>query len=128
MNKKGFTLVEVLVASVIMVAILIAWVTSLTQASNLINTIRQQDIALNAAQYKLEAIKLDVVNVENYGNLPESSFSVATLPGIDQGSITVTDVSGGSGADIFEVTVTINWTQRNGREVEKQLTTALVKP
>jgi len=134
-NKKAFTLVEVLLATVIMVSVLGALVYGLGQSSDLIQTSRNQDIALNAAQEKLEEIaNSNLSQIMSYNNAPLNSFSVQDAGGNDllffgastaPGQVTVTPVAGTN--NLFDVEVTVTWQQSGGREIERVLTTTLVQ-
>ncbi|UCC96056.1 MAG: type II secretion system protein, partial [Candidatus Omnitrophota bacterium] len=55
-KKRGFTLVETLIATLIMVIVLGALGYSLTMFLNLSDMARNQDIALNAAQGEIERV------------------------------------------------------------------------
>ena len=122
-NKRGFTLVEVLIATAIMVSALGALVYALTQNSNLTETMRNQDIALNGAQQRLETIANDISNIMNYNNAP---FLVTGLTPDPAGSSTST-VSEIIANELYDVTVTVTWLQRGGRQISRTLRTTFQK-
>ena len=122
-NKKGFTLVEVLIATAIMVSALGALVYALTQNSNLTETMRNQDIALNGAQQRLETIANDISNIMNYNNAP---FLVTGLTPDPAGSSTSTISPVPGTNNLFDVSVTVRWQQRGGRVISRTLNTTLV--
>lgn len=142
MEKNGFTLMEVLFATVIMVSVLIALVYSLTQAANVTQTVHNQDIALSAAQDMLEEIaNSDLNQIMNYNG---QTFAVETEvvaadgttttipllhapPGLNAlghpGSITVAQIGT---TNLYNVTVTVTWQQAGGRVLNRSLSTTLV--
>ena len=133
MNKKGFTLIEVLIATVIMVSALGALVYGLTQCSGLTETVRNRDIALNAVQEKLEEIAdSELSKIMEYNDPPNNSFAVVDTQGddlliappalVNPGQIIVTQIGT---TDLYDVTVTVTWQQRAGRQIARSLTTTL---
>lgn len=127
MNKrKGFTLVEVMLATAIMVTALAAFVYGLTQSANLTETVRNQDIAINAAQEKLEEIaNSNLSQIMNYNKLPLNSFSVSGLTPTPAGNkVTVKQVGT---TNLYDVTVTVTWQQRGGRQISRTISTTLVQ-
>ena len=124
-NKRGFTLVEVLIATAIMVSVLGALVHALTQSSNLTETMRNQDIALNAAQQRLETIANDISNITDYNDPnKKKNFLVAGLTPDPAGSTTISAIVAN---ELYNATVTVTWTQRGGRQISRTLTTAFQK-
>ncbi len=131
-NKNGFTLVEVLIATGIMAVVLGGFAYGLSQCASLTETAQNQDIALNAAQQKLEEIANDVRNVMTYNG---QIFPVEDMGGnplltppagqSDPGQVSVTQVTGT--VDLFDVAVTIGWQQRGGREISRTVSTTLVQ-
>ena len=130
-QKDGFTLIEVLIATAIMVSVLGALVYGLSQSSNLVETTRNQDIAFNAAQDKLEEIAHHIDRIATYDN---QDFPIEDVAGNDlltapanqaeAGVVTVTDVVAG---ELYDVAVTVTWIQRGGRQISRILTTTLVR-
>lgn len=132
-HKKGFTLVEVLIATTIMVTVLGALVYSLSQSLNLTETARNQDIALNAAQDSFERIR----NLEDVGSCQNPSaisdyhgcaFAVAGLTApqsqSDPGQIQVTTIQANQ---LYDVTITVGWQQKSGREFSRTLSSTLLQ-
>ncbi|MBN2097683.1 MAG: prepilin-type N-terminal cleavage/methylation domain-containing protein [Candidatus Omnitrophica bacterium] len=132
MNKKGFTLIEVMIATGVMVFVLGALVYGLAQCSTLTETARYQDIALNAIQQKMEEIANNIATIDT--NPPAATFAVVnaqgeallTTPagGALPGSVQITPVEAGQ---LYDVTVTVSWQQGNGRVLSRSLTTTLCK-
>lgn len=121
-NKKGFTLVEVLIATVIMVSALGALVYGLSQCTGLTETVRNQDIASNALQEKLEEIaNSDLSQIMDYDG---QTFNITGLTPDPAGSVTVARVGS---SELYDVTVTLTWEQRGPRTMSRTLTTTLVQ-
>jgi len=130
MGKQGFTLIEVLIAFGLMITVLVALVYSLTQAVEVTNVARNQDIALAAISDKFEEIANDLNNIATYDG---QVFAVqadtgaglvdllATPPGMaNPGLVTIN----GLAANLFDVTVRVSWQQKPGRAASfRELTT-----
>jgi Tfp pilus assembly protein PilV len=132
-KKRGFTLAEALIASVILVVTAIAFLDNLIQCSNLTETVSLKDIALNAARGKLEEIAhSDLTQVMNYNISPLNTFDVCVdqppvclTPPVGQahaGSVAVAQVGT---TNLFDVTITVNWQQR-GRLMSRTIRTTLI--
>lgn len=122
MNKKGFTLIEVLIATVIMVSALGALVYGLSQCTGLTETVRNQDIALNAIQEKLEEIaNSDLSQIMDYDG---QTFDITGLTPDSAGSVTIAQVGS---SELYDVTVTVTWEQRGPRTMSRTLITTLVQ-
>ncbi|MFC1632152.1 prepilin-type N-terminal cleavage/methylation domain-containing protein [Candidatus Omnitrophota bacterium] len=134
MDKKGFTMIELLIATTVMVTILLAVVYSLMQAQEVTSIANNQDIALSAIQDKLEEIANDLGNIMNYD---QQTFAVAanqggvitpllnTPPGLaNPGQVTVNQIAG---TNLFDVTVTVSWEQKPGRRVSRDLSTTFIQ-
>ncbi|MFC1698639.1 prepilin-type N-terminal cleavage/methylation domain-containing protein [Candidatus Omnitrophota bacterium] len=135
MDKKGFTMIELLIATTVMVTILLAVVYSLMQAQEVTSIANNQDIALSAIQDKLEEIANDLGNIMNYD---QQTFAVEadqgggvmtpllnTPPGLaNPGQVTVNQIAG---TNLFDVTVTVSWEQKPGRIVSRDLSTTFIQ-
>lgn len=132
MNKKGFTLIEVLIATVIMVSALGALVYGLTQCSGLTETVRNQDIALNAIQEKLEEIaNSDISQVmtdydNQYFPIEDAAGDALLIAPSTQPQPLFVDVTEVLADKLYDVEVTVTWQQRAGRQISRSLTTTLV--
>jgi prepilin-type N-terminal cleavage/methylation domain-containing protein len=120
--QKGFTLVEALVASVIVVLLISFFLDALNQSLTLAESLHSQDIALNAAQAKLEEISHSGSNLLTYNG---QSFTVAGLTAssgwANPGSVTVALVSGTT--NLYNITANVTWRQRNSRVLSCTLST-----
>lgn len=125
----GFTLMEVVVATLVMVVVIVGLSQGVSLYSRSVDSVRQQDVALYAAQEKLEEIATDIENVLSYNghfNITDSAgTNLITLPSGDApGSVVVAqnpDV-----ADLFSVNVTIAWNSF-GRQQSLTLNTAFIQ-
>lgn len=125
-GKKGFTLVETMIAVAILVSVLGALTYTISQSLRLARTTASRDIALNAAQKKLEEIANS--NLHQILDYSGQTFAVAGLQRAnapdDPGEVSVVAVSGT--ADLFDVTVAVNWQQAGAGELSKTLSTTMV--
>lgn len=147
-KKNGFTLVETLIATMIMVIALGTISYSLSRFINITKTITDIDIALHAAQAKLEVIaNSDISRIMiNYNN---QSFNVIyemvdkdnnvildkdgnpktieLLPHADKSSVGLVEVTPISGTNLFDVVITMSWLDGfNGRKIEKKIETTFI--
>lgn len=130
-NKKSFTLVETLIATVLMTISLGALAHSLGYMRNIITIARNQDIAITAAQEKMEEIansKISAV-VSNYNGHTfevKDDTQVDLLPTITAqppGSVVATQVA--DIPDLYDVTVVVSWIQ-SGQVTFKTINTTLI--
>jgi len=130
--KKGFTLIETIVATMLMSLVLGSLAFSLSYFLNAAGFSTSQDIAANAAQTKLEEISRSNIsqiitnyNGHNFPVLDNQGNVLLTPPNnlTNPGSVTVTQVNGTT--DLFNVTVIITWIQ-NRREISKSINSTFV--
>ncbi|MCK5393429.1 MAG: type II secretion system protein [Candidatus Omnitrophica bacterium] len=130
--KKGFTLIETIVATMLMSLVLGSLAFSLSYFLNAAGFSTSQDIAANAAQTKLEEISRSNIsqiitnyNGHNFPVLDNQGNVLLTPPNnlANPGSVTVTQVNGTT--DLFNVTVIITWIQ-NRREISKSINSTFV--
>jgi prepilin-type N-terminal cleavage/methylation domain-containing protein len=122
-SSAGFTLLEVLMTTAIMVSVLGVLVYGLSQCSNLTQIMRSQDIAVNALQEKLEEIANSDIS-QIMGNYNGQTFDIAGLTPDPAGSVVVTQIGA---VELYDVTVTANWQQGNGRQLSRALNITLVQ-
>jgi len=134
MSLTGFTLMEALIASVILVVTAVVFLDNLIQCSNVTETVSLTDIALNAATAKLEEIAdSNLAQIMNYNAPPLNAFNVCVgqppsclTPPQGQaqvGSVTVTQVAA---TDLYDVAITVNWLERN-RPMSRVVRTTLIR-
>lgn len=120
-RKRGFTLLEVMVAAGILVIVISGLLFTLVNCLLLNESNNNMVIAANDAQYVLEQIKgLAYNNIANF----IATYNPSTF--INLQSETVSFPSYSIGATIAEVTVNVAWTERN-RNRNFQLSTAIAK-
>jgi prepilin-type N-terminal cleavage/methylation domain-containing protein len=134
MKQKGFTLLEVLITTAIMISVLAAVAYGLSQSSNLAETMRNQDIAINAAKDILEQIIQsdlnDIMNNYDGQNFPIADVqgnALLTAPaGLNDNNnpleVTVNQVGT---TDLYDVVVTVTWEQRGRRQLSRTLRTTI---
>lgn len=129
-GKNGFTLIETLISTAIMVSVLGALVYGLSQSAHLSESAKNQDIAFNAAQEKIEEIANDLSSITNYD---KQTFPITDTQGNDllensggaaPGQITVKQVGT---SRLYDVVITVTWQQRGGRQISRSLSTTLVQ-
>lgn len=117
-SSRGFTLIEILVALGIVVAMLFA-LAALVRLSVLQSTVHREEIALTIAMSTLEELR-----VGGYAALPPSGAlahpSLALLPG-GAGTLSVSEFED----DTAEVEVTVTWEGRDGENRSMTLSTLI---
>jgi len=122
-NKKGFSLLEALFASVIMAIGLFAVITAIYSQSTMLSKNREQTIATLTAQGEIENIRgMEFSAIKNL-----TSFDVDDAPGLAylkdaEGRVKVDD---SYGDDIKKVSVIVTWNSINGRTLKKTMTTLM---
>ncbi len=114
---------EVLVAAAILTTAAGIYLGVLVQTSVLSETNQMEDLALNAAQSKIEEISQSNISMimTNYHN---KTFPVAGLvPPAGQANPLLVTVTGSN--QLFHVTVTVRWLQR-GRVIQRSVSTTVV--
>ena len=129
-KKKSFTLIETLIATVLMTISLGALAHSLGYMRNILTITRNQDIAITAAQQQMEEIANSEISavVANYnGHIFEvqDEASVDLLPtgAGPPGSVAAAQVAGIP--DLYDVTVVVSWNQ-GSQVMFKTINTTLV--
>lgn len=130
--KRGFTLVEVLAATFIMALALGAFVAGINPWTNITEVVKNQGIALNAAQEQLENI---INNAEVIMSFHNQTFPVEDDQGntllvapsgqVNPGSITVIQVSGTT--NLFDVNIDVDWQEKGGRVLSRSLGATVVQ-
>lgn len=109
--KKGFTLIEVLIASTLLVVALCGLLGAYVLCYNLIETARNTTLATNAVQLKLEEIR-DHNFYDIEADYDSTSFTVIGFSAQNaRGAIAVQPVT----SDLLRVTVSVSWRQRGNR-------------
>ena len=123
-NNKGFTLIELLIAVLVMVLALGALVYGLTQSQRLAQTVRLQDIAVNAAQGRLEEINENVMTIMSYDQNPFPVPGPEPLAPDLVGNVWVNQIPN---TNLFDVTVAVTWQQIDGRLIGRRVDATLLQ-
>jgi len=105
-TRRGFTLIEVMVALVILMAVMVQFVVMTGKATNTTATSQRSEAAIELAMDRIDQIRSD----PNYGHLDslyvgtESSFP--SLPGVQRQTTAVHDSTATTNYKIFTVQVT----------------------
>ena len=141
MNKSGFTLIEVMIAAAVSVAVLLGLLGVFIACSDLNASARNLTIAINGAQQKLEEIRnhnfAQILNDYAAGGMPGNLFdpggeddnlnSVLDLGEDDNGNgvldsplngggVVFISLVGGS-SDLLQIRIVVSWMQKGGRHV-----------
>ena len=125
-NKSGFTLVEILIATLVLLLIVGAFLSTLMKSSHLITGRSQEDIALSAAQGKFEDMRRGISTITSYPNTTAFDVAGLTLPPGQPSLGTVTVAKLGS-TGLYDVTVNMTWRQPDGYNVTRSLRTTVLK-
>lgn len=105
-NQRGFTLIELMISSFILVVVMGSAVYVLTQAQMMSGESRQRLLALHAARSTLETIKNTSLT-----SVPAINTAALVPAGLTGGSITIaTNPANLAGVSVATVTVTVSWT------------------
>ncbi len=124
LKNKGFTLVELMLAAMILIVVLVALVGGYLLAFNLNETAKNLTIATYSVEQKLEEIRRynfnlisddynnTVFRAENATLVAGNPIQIVFTPNLDTaGSVSVDD----SDSNLLKVTVTMCWRQQGGR-------------
>ena len=116
--SKGFTLIEVMLATVILVVGLVGLLGTFIMCFNANETAKNVTVAGNAAQRQIETIRnYSFTNISNTGTdtppgFKNTTFTVAGMPAGDSaGYVNIDD----SNPDLIKVFVSVSWRQKGGR-------------
>lgn len=127
-NKKGFSLVEVLFASVIMAIGLIAVISAVYLQTTILNENREQTIATLTAQGEIENIRgmkfSDIMALTSFDE--EDAPGLAYLhygSGFGKGDIVIGSAGFTGDPHIKKVSVTVTWDSINGKTLTRTMAT-----
>ena len=121
-NKKGFSLIEVLLTIMILAVALTALLSIFVYGFHLLSRMNQVALATQAVQEETEYIRtLSYDDILNLG----STFTHENLSRLEngQGLISIED---SEGPDIKKLTVSVVWTYR-GRQLRKDIATYITR-
>ncbi len=123
-NKKGFTLIEAFVASVVLALGLFAVLLALYTEFTFINQNREKAIATLSAQEEIESIRgMPFDTILSLGSsFNASGFAYLKNP---TGTLTLDNIY--SSDDIRRVSVTVSWLSLTGRTLQIRLTTLVTR-
>ena len=109
-NQKGFTLAELMFAAFILIVTFAGLLLSYLRCLELNEMAKNSSMAVSAVKTRMEQIRNTSFDqlIANYNNV---TFTAANLNGIGVSYINSTD------PDLYEVTVTFCWQQKNGKVV-----------
>jgi len=125
LGKKGSSLVEVMIATAIIVTVFAGLLQVFIFSNVLAEMSGNITLAINEAQSVIEEIRghdFDSITTD-YGSsgTPGDDFNLTLLDGT--GQIAVTTVN----ASLLRILVTVDWTERNGRTMSTSLETLVAK-
>lgn len=122
-QKKGFSLIEVLVTIFILAIILISLISVFIYGFNLLSRTKQVTLATQAAQETVEFIRnMSFNDVQTITSFP-SEINLPDYLVNGQGSLSIED---GPGDDIKKLTVSITWDYR-GKQMKKNVVTYITR-
>jgi len=125
--KNGFTLIEILISTLVFSVALMAIAFSLSRGSGLASEIKESSIAAHALQEQMELIRRTNFNNILAAYFPSANFNAAGFNFLNNalGTITVDYPYGTSSPDdmIIRVTVTVSWTSVSGRQKQRSMVT-----
>ena len=132
LNKKGFTLIDVLIASVIMAIGFFSVMTAIYSQTTILNKNREQTIASLTAQGEIENIRgMKFSNI-----LSLTSFDENDAPGLaylhygssaGKGDIKVESAGFTSEPHIKKVSVIVTWNSVDGKTLQKTMATLITE-
>lgn len=117
-SKRGLTLVEALVATLILSIVIVGVVALFAKTRDFLSQIKENSIANNTLNERLEEIRgMDYTSILALG----TTFTAAGFSQLKSatGSVTVDDPF--SKSDIRRITLTVSWTSAQGRAKSKSL-------
>jgi len=117
LSKKGFSLIELMVAVVILAIAVLGIFLAFSSAWTGMAEGRDRTVATNYARGEMEAIKnksFETLNTEEPTNYIEGKFSIST-------NITNEIIEGEARTDLKRVVTTVSWEKRKGETREVKL-------
>jgi len=115
---KGFTLLELMMASAVLIVAMAGLLGTYMLCFNIIETSKNLTLATNAIQQEIEVIRdYPFSNIANLVTASPSGFKGATftVPGFAAGSAIGSVSVNDSNPDLLKITVSVSWRQKSGR-------------
>ncbi|MBU1087712.1 MAG: type II secretion system GspH family protein [Candidatus Omnitrophica bacterium] len=123
-QKKGFTLVEIVVVLLILGGVIAGFLSVNTASFSLLEQISSSVIAVNDARSVIENMRnIDPFNAANLTSLYPDGANVVGFDNLVQESVKVNYLN--TGSDPIQVTVSVSWQGRANQAFTEQLTTLL---
>jgi prepilin-type N-terminal cleavage/methylation domain-containing protein len=123
-GEEGFTLVEVMIASVIMAFVLVSTMAVVSHASVYLADLRLRVSSSQILQQRVEDLR--AMNWAQLSTCPSIFTNGADTTGTFSGFVIISSYQTFSGADtVMKATVTVTWTNRHSHMVSNQLTTLI---
>lgn len=123
--QLGFSLAEVMVTTLILAIVLTGALSMFIYCSLLSENAGNLSLSMGEAQSKLEEIRdssFSSISSTYHG----TTFNL-TKPEGATGNITVAEVGSDVAADLLQVSITVNWTNRNNRALSSSLSTLVAR-
>jgi len=120
----GFTLLEVMLASMILAFVIVTTMGVISHASTYLADLRLRARSSQVLQQRLEELR--VMNWGQVTNCPSTFTSAADTNGTYAGSLTLSSYQAiGSTTVVVRATAMVTWTNRHSRVTSNQLTTLI---
>ncbi|MBI5149865.1 MAG: prepilin-type N-terminal cleavage/methylation domain-containing protein [Candidatus Omnitrophica bacterium] len=126
-SRRGFTLVEVLIAVGLLAIVIVGLLQLFVYCSRLAEDAGNTTLAINEAQNKMEEIRnhdFDAITADYAsGGTPGNTFTLTSLNGT--GAITISPVGGDP--QLLQMQIVVNWQNKNGRSRSTTLTSFIAQ-
>ncbi len=124
-QKWAFTLPELMIATMVLAFVLTGALGTFIYCSILSNAAKNRTAAISEAQSKLDEIANSTYDniVSTYNS---TTFNLTQITG-GSASIAVSQIGADMAADLLQADVTINWTNKDGRDVSMSLTSYIAR-
>ncbi len=123
-KQNGFSLIEVLIAMLLMSAVLISLIVVIAFGFNNISRTKQYALATHVAQEAIEYIRNQPFDQISFAGLGPTFMHESLIP-LENGACYLT-VQSGAGDDIKKVSIRVRWFYR-GNEINKHVVTYITR-
>jgi len=115
-RAAGFTIVEVMIAAIVLVLGITTSITTLQRGFQAVDTARHYTLASQVMQSELERLRLKSWSqLQTLQDSRETAVAVPTVPGSDTGAFTCTRLIADLKTDMKEITLISRWRGYDGR-------------